>query len=259
MLSVVKTGNGVPIIFLHGWGLHRGVWDGVLPTLEKDFTCYAVDMLGHGESQLKSNKHFSLENMREVLNDLIASIDSEEIILLGWSLGGLVAMDYLSHCSSKVKKLVLVSSNVCFCKKENWTTGLALNVLESFSEQLEQDYKRTIDKFMALQIMGAEDSKKTLRILKGYIENHLVPSIGTLRDGLSALKNIDLRDKLGSIKQPVLMVAGEKDRLIPPQAAVAMQELFNEAECKIIKGAGHAPFISHHESFIEIINTYIKE
>lgn len=264
MLAVSETGAGRPLVLLHGWGLHSGVWQSVLPELEKQFRCYTVDMLGHGESQSKNTPSFSLDNMRQALQQFISSIDSDDIILLGWSLGGLVALDYLSGNNvkveaNKIKKLILVTSNACFCKKQQWPYGLDSAVLDSFAAQLEQDYKKTVDKFMALQMFGADDYKQSLKILKASIASRAMPSIDALRQGLSILKTTDLVEQLHSIKQTVLMITAEHDRLMPYQAADAMQALFKNAEVEMIEGAGHAPFISHPKQFMQVINKYITE
>jgi len=259
MLAVTESGKGHPLVLLHGWGLHSGVWQSVLPELEKNFHCYAVDMLGHGKSQASSNKPFSLENMRNELHDFINSIHSENIILLGWSLGGLVAVDYLKSNNEKIKKLILVTSNACFCKKDNWQYGVDDVVLEIFSQQLEQNYKKTVDKFMALQMFGSDDYKQGLKILKHSITSRPEPSMASLREGLKVLKETDFRTSLNHISQPTLMITGEHDRLMPYQAAEAMQPLFKKADCHMIKGAGHAPFISHQAEFINAIKNFTNE
>jgi len=259
MLAVTESGKGTPLVLLHGWGLHSGVWKIILPALEKNFHCYAVDMLGHGESQASSNKSFSLVNIRSELHDLINSIHSNNIILLGWSLGGLVAVDYLKNHNEKIKKLILVTSNACFCKKENWQHGLDGSVLENFSQQLEQDYKKIVDKFMALQMFGSDGYKQGLKILKHSIASRPEPSMASLREGLKVLKETDFRTSLNHISQPTLMITGEHDRLMPYQAAEAMQPLFKKADCHMIKGAGHAPFISHPTEFITAIKNFTNE
>lgn len=259
MLAVNESGAGTPLILLHGWGLHSGVWQGILPALKNQFHCYAVDMLEHGETQHSNSQSFSLENMRDELNQLIASIDSDNIVLLGWSLGGLVALDYSSCFPDTVKKLILVSSNACFCKNEHWLHGIDSAVLDSFATQLEKDYKKTVDKFMALQMFGTDDYRQSLKVLKSSIASRAMPSIAALRHGLDILKNGDLASKLHCIDQPVLMITGEHDRLMPYQAAEAMQRLFKNARHEMIEGAGHAPFISHQNKFVAIIKEIIKE
>ncbi len=256
MLAVTESGEGPPLVLLHGWGLHSGVWQSILPELDKLFHCYAVDMLGHGESQAINNESFDLNNMRKALHALINSIESDSIILAGWSLGGLVAMDYLNHFPAKIKKLILITTNACFCKQLDWPHGLDTTVLDSFSEQLEQDYKKTVDKFMALQMFGTDDYRHALKVLKSSIASHPAPSMQALRSGLDILKTTDLREKLYALPQPTLMVSGEHDRLIPYQAAEAMQVLFGRAQSTMIKGAGHAPFISHPREFMQAVKEF---
>jgi len=268
MLSVSETGSGAPLILLHGWGLHSGVWESSLPILEKYFHCYAVDMLGHGESNLEDGQSFNLNEMREELHQLIKKIDSNKILLLGWSLGGLVAMDYLNHYAigedtnnetKKISKLILVTSSACFCKKDDWPHAMDKAVLNNFAEQLELDYKKTVDKFMALQMFGAEDYKQSLKILKKNMASRPMPSIETLRQGLQILKTVDLRSTLKNIRQTVLLISGEHDRLMPYQAANDMQQLINKSEHIMIKGAGHAPFISHPQDFTQAVYNFSKE
>lgn len=263
MLAVTESGSRLEsapvLVLLHGWGLHSGVWKSCLPGLEKNFHCYAVDMLGHGESTLNQDQLFDIDTMREEMHQLISSIDSEKIVLLGWSLGGLIAMDYISHYSNSINKLILVTANACFCKKDDWPHAMDEAVLESFAQQLEQDYKKTVDKFMALQMFGADDYKQSLKTLKQFMASRPMPSINTLRDGLQILKTSDLRSTLNNIEQPVLMITGEHDRLMPYQAAAAMQLLFENASNMMIKGAGHAPFISHPEEFTQAIDDFTKE
>jgi len=259
MLAITESGSGTPLVLLHGWGLHSGVWQSSLSALEKKFHCHAVDMLGHGDSARNQNQAFNLDNMSEALHLLIQKIDSDKIVLLGWSLGGLVAMDYVSKYPNDINKLILVTTNACFCKKSDWLHAMDDSVLDNFAQQLEQDYKKTVDKFMALQMFGADDYKQSLKKLKQFMASRPMPAIETLRHGLHILKTIDLRSKLKSIVQPILMISAEYDRLMPYQAANAMQLLFQNATNTVIKGAGHAPFISHLEEFAHAINEFTKE
>jgi len=112
---------------------------------------------------------------------------------------------------------------------------------------------------MALQMFGAEDYKKSLKILKRNMASRPMPSIETLRHGLQILKAVDLRSTLKNIKQPVLLISGEHDRLMPYQAANDMQQLINKSEHIMIKGAGHAPFISHPQDFTQAVHNFSKE
>ncbi len=259
MLTVTESGEGTPLVLLHGWGLHSGVWLNILPELNKRYHCYTVDMLGHGQSLTSDSMLFDLANMRKALHHIITKIDAAEVTLLGWSLGGLVAMDYIHHNSDKIKKLILVASNASFCKKEDWFNAIEQSVLENFASQLELDYKKTVDKFMALQMFGADDYKQSLKILKQSMASRPEPSMQALREGLEILKVTDLRTQLSHIEQPVLMITGEHDRLMPYQAADAMQLLLGNARHKMMRGAGHAPFISHPDEFVQVIKDFSKE
>jgi pimeloyl-[acyl-carrier protein] methyl ester esterase len=86
-------------------------------------------------------------------------------------------------------------------------------VLAEFSRGLEQDYRRTVQTFLALQTRGDERAHDTLRLLRARLAAHGVPDRRGLTTGLNILRDTDLRDALPQITLPALVVAGEHDRL----------------------------------------------
>lgn len=257
-LAFIRQGQGSPLILIHGWGLHAGVWQSVLPALAKNFSCYAIDLPGHGESELQGA--FNLQTIREALHKLIISLDDESIkapvILLGWSLGGLVALDYVLHYPQHIHKLILVTTNLQFCKTSDWPEAMDTDVLESFYTQLLQNHQKTIERFMALQLHGTENYKHTTRLLKQYMSQRNLAGEAVLQAGLDILKTTDLREQCRQIQQPVLLLSGKLDRLVPASAGEAMTAFFHQARHRVIEGCGHAPFISQPELFTSEIENF---
>jgi len=145
------SGQGPALVLLHGWGLHGGIWETVLPKLTENFTVYNVDLPGFGHSAIY-NGDYNLDYLVESVHSVLA--DSETCYLMGWSLGGLVAKALAFRYPEKINKLVTVASSPCFVQAEQWQHAMPKHILESFIGFLEEDYEGTLIRFLAIQTMG---------------------------------------------------------------------------------------------------------
>ena len=80
-----------------------------------------------------------------------------------------------------------------------------------------------------------------------------------LRGGLNILRDADLRDVVRNIKQPILVIAGERDKLTLPGASCYLTQTLPNARLVEIKGAAHAPFLSHPKTFNEHLKNFLYE
>jgi pimeloyl-[acyl-carrier protein] methyl ester esterase len=80
-----------------------------------------------------------------------------------------------------------------------------------------------------------------------------------LRGGLEILRDVDMRGELRDIMQPTLTIAGERDKLTPPQASHYLAQALPAARAVEIAGAAHAPFLSHPDLFVEHIKRFLHE
>ncbi|MCK4587422.1 MAG: alpha/beta fold hydrolase, partial [Gammaproteobacteria bacterium] len=88
---------------------------------------------------------------------------------------------------------------------------------------------------------------------------HGDPQIVALEGGLKILHNSDMRARLAEIKIPMLLLTGEHDSLFRRKAAERTQSLNNNSKLVVIKGAGHAPFLSHEKEFLKELNSFLME
>jgi pimeloyl-[acyl-carrier protein] methyl ester esterase len=165
--------------------------------------------------------------------------------VLGWSLGGMVALELARQHPRHLRALVLVATTPKFLAGPDWEHGLPPAVLDEFSAGLSDDYRRTVQNFLALQTRGDEHALQTLRTLRSRLASHGEPDPAALATGLGILREADLRDSLPRIALPALVVAGEHDRLTPPGAGQALASALPAARFRLIERSGHAPFLSH--------------
>ena len=278
-LHVEVTGQGEPLVMLHGWGMHSGMWGDTVIQLAQDFKVHSVDLPGHGYSKeslmpfgLSLSKPERSNDMRfdrltangagwplDALVDELAAQFDEPLAVCGWSLGGQVALRWAAREPEKIRRLVLAASTPCFVRRPGWDCAMAAESLEQFAAHLQQDYAATLRLFLALQVRGSANERELLARLREALFSRGEPDMDALRTGLEILRDCDLRATLFGVTQPTLVIAGERDTLTPPQASRHAAECLPNARLEIIEGAAHAPFLSHPEKFTESLKGFLSE
>jgi pimeloyl-[acyl-carrier protein] methyl ester esterase len=246
------SGSGPDLVMIHGWGLHGGVWESFVPLLEPHFHVLRVDLPGHGGSDWSEEK--TLDDMVEA----VLAVAPAAAAWLGWSLGGLVAMRAALLAPARVRALLLLASTPCFVRRPDWQCAMPPELLDTFAAELQQDYLRTLNRFLALQVRGSDKGGEVLRMLRNQLLAKGEPSPGALRAGLDILRNTDLRGGVGALACPVLLVTGERDTLVPGAAAGAAAELMPNAAVELIAGAGHAPFIAMPQAVAGLVYSFLQ-
>lgn len=259
-MHIDVTGRGEPLVMLHGWGMHGGVWQHLVGPLGRDFEIHAVDLPGHGRSARRagqagaSSGPFTLDAVVDALSARFA----EPVNVLGWSLGGIVAQRWAVRKPATIKRLILVASTPCFANRADWNCGMPSDILSQFAADLEHNFTATLRRFLALQARGSDTERELLAALRERLFSRGEPDLEALRDGLAILRDADLRAMLETIRQPVLLIAGERDRLTPPQASHYMAHAIPHAQLVEIKGAAHAPFLSHPGEFLSALRHFME-
>jgi len=244
--------SGPALALLHGWGLNHHVWSGITCHISDTHRVVAFDLPGHGDSDMPAGGSYGLREVAEA----VASSMTQESIVLGWSLGGLIAQQIALLRPGLVKGLILVASSARFARGDDWAHGMDTDLLADFAAQLTQDYHATVQRFLALQSMGSRHARDEIRTLREAFNKVREPDPAALRGGLRLLQECDLRSQIKNIHCPVLIINGEKDRLVLPQAGKLMARVMPHAKHVMIKGAGHAPFLSHRDTFIELVERF---
>ena len=250
-LYTETAGNGPDLILIHGWGLHSGIWNGFASRLESHFRVTRVDLPGHGRSDWQG-----AASLDEWVNAVLAAVPSPAI-WLGWSLGGLVAMRAALLAPGRVAALVTIASSPCFVRRPGWQSAMLPSLLETFSTELQQDYARTLNRFLSLQVRGSEHASTVLKTLRSTLLVHGEPDAAGLSAGLELLRTTDLRRELGEITCRTLLLMGERDTLVPQGAGPGTAALLSDVQLAVIEGAGHALFLAAPEMVAERIINFV--
>lgn len=251
-LYIESTGTGPNLVLLHGWGMHGAVWQPLVKRLSKVFTLHLVDLPGMGLS--RPIEPFHLYAAAEKIAEMLPA----HADILGWSLGGQVAMRIAIDHPDLVRRLVLVGTTPCYVNKKDWDVGIEPEVFSGFAHNVNTDYHKTMTQFLTLQCMGAKDARATVKLLRKKFAERPVPTSQTLQKALNILLETDLRTEVEHLRKPTLLIHGDRDTLAPVQAAHWMMQNLPTGFLRVIAGASHAPFLSHQEQFIEAVIQFLE-
>ena len=248
-------GDGPPLVLLHGWAMHGGLFAPLLPMLAARHRVYVVDLPGHGHSA--SVAPYSLDGLADALAATLPA--QPPITILGWSLGALVAMQFAYRFPGRVQALQLVAATPRFTSTADWPHAMAPQTLARFGDELAVAYRLTLQRFLALQVHGSVEGRATLATMRDALFARGEPSPATLAAGLDLLARTDLRQPVRTIVAPTLLISGARDALTPPAAGAWLARSMPAARHVEIAGAAHAPFLSHRAEFDAALRDFDAE
>lgn len=166
----------------------------------------------------------------------------------GWSLGALRALK-----SAATTPLVLVGATPRFLQAPDWPDAQPPELLQSFAADVAADARGALSRFAALINQGDAQARALTRQMTAMLAE---PDTAALLAGLAELRDTDLRSSLAAIRQPVLIVHGERDSLMPTAAARWLAAHLPDARLEIFAGCAHAPFLSEPDRFAALLQEF---
>lgn len=250
-MYVETRGAGPALVLVHGWAMHGGIFGGIVDALARVRTLHLVDLPGHGRSAERESRL----DLVDCAARLVARVGTAD--WLGWSLGGLVALEAARCFPLRVRSLALVACNPRFVTAPGWDFGVAHEVFVQFGADLARDYRGTLERFVALECHGSDCAREELRTLRAQLFERGEPAMRVLEDGLHILDESDFRPALPALAMPALWLAGARDRLVPWQAMAWAAGRMPRARFAKIAGGGHAPFIGHPDRVLAALLPFL--
>lgn len=244
----------IPLVFVHGWGMHGGLFEPLLEILPEHYQVHLLDLPGHGDNAFAADALNS-----EWLQTALATISAQQVVLLGWSLGAMLCMHYAAHFPQRVSKMVLLGATPCFVQRHSWPHAVAGEIFHIFAESMVKDQKAALARFIALQFYGAENEKQEIRQAREKLLSRPLPQPASLQQGLQILLQQDLRPLLPQITAPTLIVNGERDTLIPAAGLPIFTESLVRARAVLLAKCGHAPHLSHRQATRRFILDFLHD
>lgn len=256
-LHVEVRGSGAPLVLLHGWAMHGGVFAPLVERLSDRFELHLVDLPGHGRSR---DSAVPLEP-DAVVEAVAARVPAAP--WLGWSLGGMFALRAAATRPTEVPALVMICSAPRFVRDaagdDGARHGMSPEIFAGFAEGLRSDYHGTLERFIALEAFGSDDARGELRALRDQVFARGEPPAAALAQGLDLLRTVDQRPLLPALAVPSLWIAGRRDRVVDPRAVRAAADRAPGAGFVRIEHGGHAPFLTHADEVAAAIDGFLAQ
>ena len=252
-LHVEVVGSGPPLVLLHGWAMHGGVFAPLVARLRDRHTLHVVDLPGHGRS-----RDCGIALAPEPVAAAIAA-RVPRAPWCGWSLGGLVALHAAATRPDAVPALAMLCATPRFVRGADWKFGVSAEIFRDFAHGLRHDYRGTLDRFVALEAFGSDHAREEIRALRDDLFARGEPDPAVLADGLDLLETGDLRPQLPALAVPSLWLGGRRDRLVDPRALQAAAALARRTRVHVVEHAGHAPFLTHADAVAAQLAAFLAD
>ncbi|HJV45923.1 MAG TPA: alpha/beta hydrolase [Bacillota bacterium] len=239
-----------PILLLPGWGMEASIWFPLQRKLGSEFlfTCIEWDGIS------------TIADFNERVEEWIREQHSP-FILLGWSLGSLVALDIASTFPSQVSHLILFAGTSRFTIHETdlYKEGWNPRIIEKMKCKLVRDKERTLSSFYDSMFTPAEQEQGWLEQFIHLKNKHFnEDTVESLTIGLDYLIQMDFREKIQAIECPMLLIHGEEDTICPITASQYIaRHAKSQVMVKSLPGVGHLPFFSRAQECVGWMKDFV--
>ena len=259
-------GVGLPVVFVHGFGHNRSVWQKLAKHLPDELRPISIDLRGHGESPWDPQGAYDLRDYASDLPALLDSLDIPQAVVVGHSLGGNVSTLFAAAEPKRLKALVLVDTGPAldFSAMSHVVdeVGSALRSYASiaeFRDQLEMMHPSGDP-----EILAALANRGVVRRIDGRFEPAFDPGVLANSDpgdtspaDLASLER-ELWHALRSLSCPVLVVRGGVSAILSEKVAREMvDEVLADGRLVTLATAGHGVMIDDHLGLLEALRDFL--
>jgi pimeloyl-ACP methyl ester carboxylesterase len=244
----VRGCGDIALIFIHGWCSNRSFWNEQIDTLSKIYKTIAIDLPGHGESGRNRDK-WSISSFADDVESVVQHEKLDHFVLIGHSMGGLVALEVVPQLHEKVIGLIAIESI------SNVDSVVAPEAMEPFYGALEADFSGTMRMAMPRLFSSRAPEKIVQWVTDNSIRADSIMAISIARDA----SLISEKDLLSSAKIPIRCIYGEYGDLNELHSRIETNSKYADYKAVLIKNVGHFPFLENPEETNKYLEMYITE
>ena len=243
-IGYVSQGQGLPVVLVHGFPLSKAMWESQVQALSSGSRVIAIDLRGHGESQVVEGPG-SMDAFADDISGLLGHLDIDQAVIAGFSMGGYVAFAFYRKYPGKVKALVLADTrpqadtpeaaegrrNTAKAVLESGATG---GVVDGMLPRMFT--QATLDGNKALV-------ERTKAIMASTTSQAVAADLHAMAD------RPDSQPTLGQVACPTLVLVGDQDALTPVADSELMQQRISGARLVKVPGAAHLSPMEQPEAF----------
>lgn len=251
-------GSGEPLLLLHGFTGDHTTWVDTVTLLKKDYQCVVVDLLGHGRSSCPDDpSRYDIQLVARDLKELMGKLSFERFHLLGYSMGGRLALTLAVLFPEAVQSLVLESASPGLKTEEERAARRLAD--EQLALKIETEgIEKFVDRWTNIPLFATQKNLSLTQrevIREQRLQNDVVGLSGSLK-GMGTGSQPSWWDQLSELSMPVLLVTGTLDERFT-NIANEMSQRLAQSTWREIVGKGHAIHVEDGKEFGTIIRGFL--
>jgi len=249
----VEAGGGDrTLVFVPGWTMTAEVWREQIPYFAaRGFRVLAIDPRSHGQTT-RTDEGNTYQQQAADLNAFLRTLKIRRPILVGWSAGVVVLLEYVSSSEAEQpERLVLVDGGVLGFKEGDYPGGMTMQQARSIVLSFQEDRAKATDQF----VQGMFKTRQPQLVLTEITQGSIKVPTGTVISLLMDLFTGDRRPLLPRVKVPTVIVMAEDNRLLGEY----LQSKIGGSRCEVIPEAGHAVFLEKPQAFNQVLESFLGE
>ena len=245
-------GAGPPVVLIHAFPLNRQMWDPQVRALGDRFRLIAPDLIGFGESDAPDDRgSYSMGAFADEIKGLIDQLGLDRVALMGLSIGGYIAFEFIRRYPDALSALVLADT------KAEADPPEAVEKRSGQQEQVEAEGTSGLIEALPNALLGETTRSSKPDVVneaKRVMDNPPAGFIGALE---AMKQRPDSTGDLTGISVPTLIVVGEEDGVTPPDFSRSMHEAIGGSQLAVIPDAGHLSSLESPDQFNGALSEFL--
>ena len=249
-VSYREMGAGTSIIFLHGLAGNSQSWEGQFDHFSKTNHVIAWDTPGYGRSD---NKKADINIYANCLNQLLVPLIKDRFLLVGHSMGGVLAGHFANRFKNQLVGLVLS----CTHAGNGLEKGLALP--ERYQQRVDDLNAMTVENYGTSRAKAMLAPNTPSAIFDKAANIAADTKIDGLTNAIRIILESDNTESLSSLDLPTMVISGAVDPVVPKEKTDQLHSLVPGSQTAIIPNAGHAPYLEKNDDYNEVISEFTNK